>query len=1236
MNYRIFVQKKFPYDMEEIHLFQDLKENLKIIDLSELKIFSVYDVFYGDEKDVQILKENVLSEKQTDFVFDAVDLVDKVWFATEFLPGQYDQRSDSAEQCLMLLNGKSDVKIRSGKLYVFNSELSESSLQKIKNYMINPVESREKNLDTLVYDEEVEIEDVPLIKGFCNMSEVELEVFLKDKALAMSIEDLAWIQKYFQEEGRDPWDTEIKVLDTYWSDHCRHTTFETALDEIEILDGELQEAIQTSYEEYLSLRKETGREDRKESLMDMATIVGRAMRKNGKLDDLEVSDEINACSIEVDVDINGKDERWLLMFKNETHNHPTEIEPFGGASTCVGGAIRDPLSGRSYVYQAMRITGAGDITRPLDETLAHKLPQRIISKGAAQGYSSYGNQIGLTSTYVEEIYHPGYVAKRMEVGAVVGAVPKENVIRMSPIPGDGIILLGGRTGRDGIGGATGSSKGHTKTSLTKSASEVQKGNAPIERKIQRLFRNPKATRLIKKANDFGAGGVSVAIGELADGIHVYLDKVPVKYTGLNATELAISESQERMACVVAKEDLDIFIDLAHQENLEATIVAEVTEDPRLVMEFQGKVYVDLKRAFLNTNGVIQHQNVAVDSKFHGENPFEKRQLSLTQESIEHLMKEENVALQKGMVEMFDSSIGKSTVLMPYGGKYQNTREEGGVQKLPVLGHTETASVITYGFNPNIATFSPYLNGSYSVIDALARLTALGADYKKARLSCQEYFERLGKENEKWGKTTQALLGLISAQQAFETPAIGGKDSMSGSFEDIHVPPTLITFAVTTAKVSEICSAALKEQGRYLYLLKHSPKTGYVPDYSMIKTNFESLRKEQLKKNVSSASTIKHGGLMEALWKASFGNKMGFEIETKEDLWNIMPGSFLVETVEEVEDENWILLGETKSETWKINGQEFNFDQVLNAATERYEAVFPTKTQTVDFTWDAPLHKGEKRYASYRVEEPKVLIPVFPGTNCEYDTMKSFEQAGAKVEVLVFRNRTVEDVKDSVERLAEAIQNVQIIAFVGGFSAGDEPDGSGKFIANVLANERVKKAIEDLLSREGLILGICNGFQALIKSGLLPEGKIGAVRENSATLFRNQIGRHISQIVTTKLISNKSPWLQELSVGEEYEIAVSHGEGRIVVGEEEAKEWFKTGRVATVYVNPQGEGTMERPYNPNGSYYAVEGLLSPCGHIFGKMGHTERYEKGLYQNIPGNKEQNIFQSGVNFFRYGKEK
>ena len=1212
MDYRVFVKKKEAFRVEAKSLFHELKQNLNLNGLTGVELYNVYDVFHGDDHDMALLKEKVLSEVVTDEVYDDVDLTGKTYIAYECLPGQYDQRADSAQQCLMLLNNKQDVVIKSGRIVILEGNVSEEEIIGIKKYLINPVEMREKDLNILGYEEDVEIEAVPVITGFCDMDDAALQALMDKEGLAMTLADLKHVQNYFKnEEKRDLTMTELKVLDTYWSDHCRHTTFETILQNVKFEAGSLQETIQKSYDLYLKLRNDVHGGKKVMTLMDMATIAGKYLRKNGKLDDMEVSDEINACSIEITVDVDGEDQT-----------------PFGGASTCIGGAIRDPLSGRSYVYQAMRITGAGDITKDIKDALPNKLPQSRISKGAAAGYSSYGNQIGLATTYVKEIYNDGYVAKRMEVGAVVGAAPKENVIRKSPEKGDIVVLIGGATGRDGVGGATGSSKEHNDTSLTKCSSEVQKGNAPMERRLQRLFRNPEATRLIKKANDFGAGGVSVAVGELADGLKIDLDKVPVKYNGLSGTELAISESQERMAVLIEADKFEEFKQLAYEENLDSVIVAEVTDENRLVMSFHGEEIVNISRDFLNTNGVRGLQDVLVKEGLVDNNPFKSNV-----NNIKDDLKQPNVASQIGLAEMFDASIGKSTVLMPFGGKYQLTETEGSVQKLPVFGFTNTCSIMTHGYNPEVSLYSPYLGAAYSVVEALARVTALGGNWATCRLTNQEYFERLHTDPEKWGKPMQALLGLIEAEMAFETPAIGGKDSMSGTFNEICVPPTLITFAVTTDKTENIISSELKGEGNYLYLVKHTPKENMVPDYEQLKNNFNKVRAHILNKDIVSAATVKFGGIAEALCKMSFGNKIGVDVTSDEDMFSISIGSIIVETSAPIEDADFILLGKTTADhNIHINEETIDIDEAIDVWCERYNKIYPMTVDQDGEKITTPEYNSETHAKAHQTyDKPKVIIPVFPGQNCEYDTKQQFERAGAEVEIVVFNNLNVESIEHSLNVLSEKIATAQILMIVGGFSSGDEPDGSGKFIANVLSNPKVNNAVQTLLKNDGLILGICNGFQALIKSGLLPYGDIESLNADSPTLFRNNINRHVSHIATTKVTSNKSPWLSSFKPGDCHSIAVSHGEGKFVASDEVIAKLFENGQVATQYVDLDGDPTMNGAYNLNGSSYAIEGITSPDGRIFGKMGHSERYEEGLFKNIEGEKLQNIFKNGVDYFK-----
>ena len=1228
MNKRIYVKKKNSFEVESLSLKNELIYHLKETKIESIDTYKVYDIFNGNEEDFSLLESKVLTELVTDDIYYEVDTKGKNYLALEFLPGQYDQRSDSAEQCLMLLNNKEGVEIKSGQLLVFNGTIN--NFEKIKNYLINPIEMREKDLTRLEKSDNIEIENIVVYDDFNQKTKEELEIFLAHHKLAMSYEDLKHIQNYFKnEEKRVPTETEIKVLDTYWSDHCRHTTFETHLKDIRINSKNLQKCIEESYKQYMSLRENVHGSKKNITLMDMATIVSKHLSKTGCLNDMEISEENNACSIEIDVEFENSTEKWLLMFKNETHNHPTEIEPFGGASTCIGGAIRDPLSGRSYVYQAMRITGAGDITESLDQTLENKLPQEKISKSAALGYSSYGNQIGLSTTFVKEIYHNGYKAKRMEVGAVVGAVKKEYVRRETPKTGDIVILIGGRTGRDGIGGATGSSKKHDKTSLEKCASEVQKGNAPTERRIQRLFRNPEVIKLIKRSNDFGAGGVSVAIGEIARGVEVNLDKVLVKYQGLNGTELAISESQERMAVVIEEKDAYIFQKLVKEENLESSVVAVVTEKERLVIKYKGELLVDIDRNFLDTNGVSQEQKVLVKDSII-KNPFNMHSNENIKQTLLAILSSKNVASQRGMVEMFDSSVGRSTVLMPYGGKYQLTETEASVQKIPTEKLTKTCSIISYGYNPNVSEYSPYLGAQYAVIESLARIVAVGGDYKKARLSFQEYFEKLGSDPVRWGKPFMALLGSIEAQMQFGTPAIGGKDSMSGTFDDLCVPPTLISFAVTTSNVDNIISPEFKKKDSYIYYIKSTCLEENYPNYEEIKTNFDLVSNEILNKNIISAMTVKYGGIAEALAKMSFGNKIGINVHTKENIFDIKIGDMLIESAKKLPF--GILLGTTtEKKCLTINEETIEIDELITAWENTYKNIYPYNEENRGKILYIPATHKDIPYSKTYYETPKVLIVVFPGTNSEYDTQKAFIKAGGDARLFVFNNLCVEEIRNSIDSLAECIKNSQIFVIPGGFSAGDEPDGSGKFIANILQNNKIKEAIKHLLKNDGLILGICNGFQALVKSGLLPYGDSSSLTNESPTLFRNNINRHVSRIAPVKIVSTNSPWMRSFNKGDISSMIFSHGEGKFVVSKKLATELFLKGQVVTQYADLNGETTMDKEYNINGSYYAIEGIVSPCGQILGRMAHPERYEEGLLKNIEGNKFQDIFSNGINHFK-----
>lgn len=1243
-NYRIFVEKYPEFQVEAASLKAELNENLQL-DLQSLRLLNVYDLFGFTPELLEKSRYSVFGEIVTDKVSDECDLTGTRYIAVEYLPGQFDQRAASAVDCVHLIDPKADVRIKSSKLIILSGDTDDATIAKIKHYYINAVESREKDLSKLTDAESAAVKPVPVLDGFTKMTDADLEPFCRKMGLAMNADDLREVVKYFTEEGRDPNETELRILDTYWSDHCRHTTFTTELEEIGVEESFMKEDIDGTLNLYLKMRKELGREHKGLNLMDMATIGGRYLRKAGLLDDMEVSEENNACSIYVDVDVDGRLEKWLLMFKNETHNHPTEIEPFGGAATCLGGAIRDPLSGRSYVYQAMRVTGAGDIYKPVAETLQGKLPQCVITKKAAHGYSSYGNQIGLATTHVREIYDEGYTAKRLEVGAVVGAVKADKVRRESPKPGDVVLMLGGRTGRDGIGGATGSSKEHTEESLETCGSEVQKGNAPEERKLQRLFRRPEVTKLIKKSNDFGAGGVSVAIGELTDGLDIYLDRVPVKYNGLNATELAISESQERMSVVVEAKDEAEFMEYCHSENIEVTHVADVTDTERMRMFYGDKIVADLQRKFIDSAGA-KHFAKAEIAAVEEKNPFcRKVEGETLKEKLLNNLSDANVVSQKGLIEMFDSSIGRSTVLMPYGGELQLTETQVSVQKLPTDGYTDTASMMAFGFNPVISKWSPYHGAAYSMVEACAKVVAAGGRYEKMRFSCQEYFERMTHDPKVWGKPMSALLGSLKMQVALGLPSIGGKDSMSGTFEHINVPPTLISFGITTVDAKNVISPELKWEGNRLWLVKHTPLDNYMPDVDQLKKNWAFVEEQIASGNAVSAWAVGFGGVAEGLCKMSFGNSFGVDVNVpEEDLFNYSYGSIILETEADIKFENAQFLGTVTAgvnDSLRINSKNIPMESLLESAFDRYEKVYPA-TSTPDMKRLLPkgmegvkpfkAKKIDLKYKGEKIAEPVAYLPVFPGTNCDYDTAKAFRKAGAKVKTSVFRNLTEQDVFDSIDEMKKNIDECQILMFCGGFSAGDEPDGSGKFIANVLNNEKIAAAIEALIVRGGLILGICNGFQALVKSGLLPYGHLGTVTKDSPTLFRNDINRHISQIAFTRVASVNSPWLAGMNIGDTYAIPVSHGEGKFVVNEELAKELFENGQVAFQYAEPVDEGvSMHSPYNPNGSYYAIEGIISKNGQILGKMGHSERYENNLFKNIAANLEQPLFENAVKYFR-----
>lgn len=1248
-SFRIYVEKYPEFQVEARSLRSELNENLQL-EIGSLRFINVYDLFGFSADLIEKCRYSVFGEVVTDNVSDTCDLSNSKYLAVEYLPGQFDQRAASAVDCVRLIDPTAKVTIKSSKLIVLPGDTSEETMDKIRHYYINTVESREKDLSKLVEAEQPEVAPVALLEGLRQLKEEDLAPYCKKMGLAMNADDLREVVNYFNKEGRDPYETELRILDTYWSDHCRHTTFTTELEEISVEDSFIKGEIDGTLNLYMKIRKELGRENKGLNLMDMATVGARYLKSKGLLDDMEVSEENNACSIYVDVDIVDDEgemttEKWLLQFKNETHNHPTEIEPFGGAATCLGGAIRDPLSGRAYVYQAMRVTGAGDIYLPVSETIAGKLPQSVISRKAAHGYSSYGNQIGLATTHVREIYHDGYVAKRLEVGAVVGAVKADSVRRESPAPGDVVLLLGGRTGRDGIGGATGSSKEHTEASLETCGSEVQKGNAPEERKLQRLFRRPEVTRLIKKSNDFGAGGVSVAIGELTDGLDIYLDRVPVKYSGLNSTELAISESQERMSVVVEAGDKDEFIGYCRSENIEVTHVADVTDSARMRMFNGDRLVVDLSREFIDSAGA-KHYAKATVGAVEDINPF-KREVegSNLKEKVVSNLHDRNVTSQKGLIEMFDSTIGRSTVLMPFGGCLQTTETQVSVQKLPTDGYTDTASIMAFGYNPFITSWSPYHGAAYAVVEACSKVVAAGASYEKMRFSYQEYFERMT-DRKSWGKPLAALMGALKMQVELGLPSIGGKDSMSGTFENINVPPMLMAFGITTVDAEKVISPEFKWEGNKIYLIKHTPLSNRMPDTDQLKENWEYIHSQIEDGNIVSAYALGFGGLAEALCKMSFGNGLDVKVDVDEnELFDYGYGSIVVESEEPLDYKNAILLGEItdgEDSILTINGNKFDIFDLMAENSERFAQVYPDtapayhkKLVPAGMEGIKPLKvkKSQMRYKGEPIENPKVFIPVFPGTNCDYDSAKAWRCAGAVVEFGVFRNLTEKDIFESIEMMKNKIDECNILMLSGGFSAGDEPDGSGKFIANVLNNKQIAEAIHSLIDRGGLILGICNGFQALVKSGLLPYGRLGQVTKDSPTLFRNDINRHISQMVTTRVATTNSPWLAGFSIGDLHTIAVSHGEGKFVVNEALAKELFANGQVAFQYVDPLEETpTMESPYNPNGSYYAIEGIVSRNGQILGKMGHTERYEGNLFKNIMDDGlEQPLFDNAVRYFR-----
>ncbi|MBQ4522794.1 MAG: phosphoribosylformylglycinamidine synthase [Lachnospiraceae bacterium] len=1245
---RIYVEKKTDYVVKAKELLEEVKSYLGI-DVKEARVLVRYDIENLSDETYKKALGTVFSEPPIDILYEEEISVseDEVVFSVEYLPGQFDQRADSAEQCVKLLNEKEEPVIKTATTYVLKGNMSQDDVERIKAYCINPVDSRqakEEKPETLVSDFK-EPDDVLIFDGFKDMPEAQLKELYDSLGLAMTFKDFLHIQNYFnKEEQRDPSMTEIRVLDTYWSDHCRHTTFSTELKNVTFEDGFYKKIMEETYESYLSNKEELykGRDDKFVCLMDIALMAMKKLKKDGKLDDMEVSDEINACSIVVPVEIDGVEEEWLVSFKNETHNHPTEIEPFGGAATCLGGAIRDPLSGRSYVYQAMRVTGAADPTKSLDQTLKGKLPQRKIVTGAAHGYSSYGNQIGLATGLVNEVYHPDYVAKRMEIGAVMGAAPRRCVKRLNSDPGDMIILLGGRTGRDGCGGATGSSKAHTEASIETCGAEVQKGNPPTERKIQRLFRREEVASLIKKCNDFGAGGVSVAIGELADGLHIYLDKVPKKYAGLDGTELAISESQERMAVVVDPKDVDTMLRYAEEENLEALVVAEVTKEPRLVMIWRDKEIVNISRAFLDTNGAHQETDVVVTMPDEKQNYFK----ATTKETdVKKLwldtLSDLNVCSQKGLVEMFDSSIGAGTVTMPYGGKYQLTPIQTMIAKLPVLkGKTDTVTMMSYGFDPYLSSWSPYHGSVYAVLNSVAKIAAAGGDVTKIRFTFQEYFKRLGSDEKRWGEPLSALLGAYDAQMGLGLPSIGGKDSMSGTFNDIDVPPTLVSFAVNVAEGKNVVTSELKSAGNKLIKVDVKKNEYDIPSYEDVLSVYGKLFEDIKEKKILSSYVVGFGGIIEAVSKMAFGNKIGVKLSdslSKEELTAKDYTSIILEVKSEVLDSlkvPYTVIGDTIEEPQFIyQDMKLEIEEAVKAWTEKLEDVFPTVSDVKEEKIEVALYDTKDIYiCKNKVAVPKVFIPVFPGTNCEYDSAKAFEAAGAKVETVVFRNMTEAGIRESVDAFANGLKDAQIIMFPGGFSAGDEPDGSGKFIATAFRNEKIKEEVMKLLNeRDGLALGICNGFQAIIKLGLVPYGEIVEQKEDSPTLTMNSIGRHQSKMVYTKVVTNKSPWLQKAELGKVYSVPASHGEGRFVANKEWLNRLARNGQIATMYVDAEGNPTMDEAYNINGSYMAIEGITSPDGRVLGKMAHSERRGDMVAVNIYGEQNQGIFESGVEYFK-----
>lgn len=1256
---RVLVEKREGFDLEAKALKKDLVESLHIDNIENLRILNRYDVEGISEEVYENAAKTIFSEPNLDVVYyeEIPKLNDERVFAIEFLPGQYDQRGDWAAQCVQIVNQGIRPAINTAKVYILSGKITDEEFSKIKDYCINPVDSREASLEkpeTLKMETEIPT-TVEVLDGFIDLDEDGLRTFVSEKGLAMTLGDLQHVQKYFKDtEKRNPTITEIKVLDTYWSDHCRHTTFMTEIENVKIEDGKFNDIVKEAYQMYLNSRDNVYVNRHKDiCLMDIATVAVKELKKNGKLNDLDESEEINACSINVDVEVDGKMEKYLVMFKNETHNHPTEIEPFGGAATCLGGAIRDPLSGRSYVYQAMRVTGSADPRTTLEDTLPGKLMQRKITTEAAHGYSSYGNQIGLTTGQVAEVYDENFVAKRMEIGAVIAAAPKENVVRERPEAGDVIVLLGGKTGRDGCGGATGSSKEHSEESILTCSAEVQKGDAPNERKIQRFFRNKEVAQMIKRCNDFGAGGVCVAIGEIADSLDINLDLVPKKYDGLDGTELAISESQERMAVAIKKENKDKFIQLAVEENLEATHVATVTDTGYLRMFWNGKAIVDINREFLDTNGVKQTTDVHV-TKVDEENTFfssneivkDVKCASMKDKFIK-VLSDLNVCSQKGLVEMFDNTIGGNTVLMPFGGKYQATPTQGMVAKIPVLGgETNTSTIMTYGYNPKVGKWSPFHGALYAVVESVCKLVAIGGNYSTTRLTFQEYFEKLGNNPEKWGKPFSALLGAFYAQSKFEIPAIGGKDSMSGTFKDIEVPPTLVSFAVDTVDAKKVVSPEFKKIDSKVVMLCVNKAENDVIDFDELKRNLDKVRELIHGNKILSTYALGFAGVGEAISKMAFGNKIGFKFSeeaekafTDDKLFEASYGNIVLELANDdlsmLEGYNYIVLGSTvKEASIFIKGEELVLDELYKEHCSTLEPIFPTKTEEVKSKIETInyISQGEAKKSSLSIATPRVFIPAFPGTNCEYDSARAFERAGANANIRVFKNLTYKDIEDSIDTIVNEIKSSQIIMLPGGFSAGDEPDGSGKFIATVFRNPRVQEAINEFLTqKDGLMLGICNGFQVLIKLGLVPYGEIRVPSESAPTLTYNNIGRHQAKIARTRISSNKSPWLAQTNVGDIHNIAISHGEGKFVASEDVMRELIANGQVATQYVDFNNEATYNIEFNPNGSFYAVEGITSADGRVFGKMGHSERIGEEVFKNIIGEKDQKIFESGVKYFR-----